>query len=138
MVQIVAFCALGALDAFHARKLVCDRKILSPGFTSHVYPKIHMNESSAFLQLVLHTVLFSFFSIMETDEQIHYQSSTFFRPAPIIPRKASKCSHESLCTQQQILPLVAKQHKGSVRGCCCFFTQLWRCMCSSSSELIGC
>lgn len=45
MVQIVAFCALGALDAFHARKLVCDRKILSPGFTSHVYPKIHMNES---------------------------------------------------------------------------------------------
>lgn len=34
--------------------------------------------------------------------------------------------------------LVAKQHKGSVRGCCCFFTQLWRCMCSSSSELIGC
>lgn len=54
-------------------------------------------------QIILYTALFSFFWIMPTDAQIHSQSSTFFRPAPIIPRKASKRSHRSFCTQQRIL-----------------------------------
>lgn len=48
---------------------------------------------------------------MQTDDQIHYRSSTLFRPTPIIPSKASQCSTESFCTPQQILPLLPSNTK---------------------------
>lgn len=54
-------------------------------------------------RIIPHAALFPSFRIVLTVARIHSRPSAFFRPAPIIPGKASKCSHRSFCTQQRIL-----------------------------------
>lgn len=140
MVQIVALCAFGALDAFHARKLVCDRKI-------HLtFTRIHIPCLSKDTHEWVECLFRAAHSAHSAVFFLQHHGDWWADSLSVIHVLQTSSHHpqEGIKMQSWIImytaadpALVAKQHKGSVRGCC-FFTQLWRCMCSSSSELIGC